>query len=117
MFYDRYAELCKKNNVSPSKAATLIGFNRSSVSMWKSQGYTPRREILVKIANYFNVSVDYLLGEPEGAEEDDALKFALWGGDAEIVDSDMLEDVRDFAKMLAEKKKRKMRNDNDKKPD
>lgn len=65
MFYNKFVQLCQENGISPSKAATLIGFNRSSVSMWKAQGYTPRREILVKIANYFNVSVDYLLGEED----------------------------------------------------
>lgn len=70
MFYNRFVELCQKNNLSPSKAATLIGFNRSSVSMWKSQGYTPRREILVKIADFFDVSIDYLVGKTEDTAED-----------------------------------------------
>jgi transcriptional regulator with XRE-family HTH domain len=65
MFYNKFVQLCQRDGISPSKAASLIGFNRSSVSMWKAQGYTPRREILVKIANYFNVSVDYLLGEED----------------------------------------------------
>ncbi len=65
MFYNKFVQLCQRDGISPSKAASLIGFNRSSVSMWKAQGYTPRREILIKIANYFNVSVDYLLGEED----------------------------------------------------
>ena len=112
MFYNRFVQLCQRDGISPSKAASLIGFNRSSVSMWKAQGYTPRKEILVKIANHFNVSVDYLLGGEDENKEIDNVKFALWGGDAEIVDDEMLEDVKDFAKMLIEKKKRKMNSDN-----
>lgn len=36
------------------------------------------------------------------------LKIALWEGDSDIVDDEMIEDVKDFAKLLAEKKKRKL---------
>ena len=61
MFYDKYIFLCKKNNISPSRAAQEIGFNKSSITNWKINGYTPRREILVSIADYFGVSIDYLL--------------------------------------------------------
>lgn len=111
MFYNRFVELCQKNRLSPSQAATLMGFSRSSVSMWKRNGYTPRYEILLKIANFFNVSVDYLLGDEDS--ETDIIKFALWGGDAEIVDEEMLEDVKDFARMLAEKKKRRQKKDDE----
>jgi len=63
VFYDIYIDLCKQRGVSPSKAAEEMGFHRSSVTNWKTNGYTPRKEILVKIAEYFDVSVDYLLGE------------------------------------------------------
>ena len=61
MFYDVFIGLCNQKNISPSKAAGEIGFNKSSISNWKKNGYTPRKEIAVKIAEYFNVSVDYLL--------------------------------------------------------
>lgn len=62
MFYSVFVELCKKRGVKPSAAAAAIGFNRSSITNWKNNGYTPRRDLLVKVAQYFNVSVDYLLG-------------------------------------------------------
>lgn len=62
MFYDVFLLLCHEQNISPSKAAQEIGFNKASVTNWKNNGYTPREEILNKIATYFDVSVDYLLG-------------------------------------------------------
>lgn len=65
MFYDKFVEMCKENDVSPSQVAIKCGFNKSSVTNWKKNGYTPRQEILLKIAEYFNVSVDYLLGNME----------------------------------------------------
>lgn len=63
MFYDTYCELCRKNGLTPSGAAAKIGFNRASVTMWKNTGKAPKEELLVKIADYFNVTTDYLLGK------------------------------------------------------
>lgn len=61
MFYDRYLFLCKMRGISPSRAAVEMGINKGNVSTWKKSGYTPRGEALNKIAEYFGVSVDYLL--------------------------------------------------------
>lgn len=67
MFYARYVELCANKKVSPSKVALECSFNKGSVSVWKKkyekgEDIKPTPEILVKIAEYFNVSVGYLLG-------------------------------------------------------
>ena len=61
MFYDVYCELCSKNGLTPSGAAAKIGFNRASVTVWKNSGKPPKMELLLKIADYFNVTTDYLL--------------------------------------------------------
>ncbi len=115
MFFTRYEELCKGIGKSTSGVGIELGIAKSTITYWRANNSViPKQDVLLKIANYFGVSVDYLLGDEK--DDTEALKFALWGGDAEIVDEDMLEDVRDFAKMLAEKKKRKMRDKNDKKP-
>ena len=65
MFYDKYCELCKQKGISPSAAAIEMGINKGTVSIWKSKGTTPQTAILSKIADYFGVSVDYLLGNEE----------------------------------------------------
>lgn len=126
MFYDRFLDLCKEKGVKPSRVATDTGFNKGSVSVWKKkyengEDTQPTSEILSKIADYFNVSIDYLLGKTiqkasltDDKKQDDNIRFALWGGDAEIVDDEMMQDVRDFAKLIAEKKKRKLREQHDK---
>lgn len=119
MFYDVYCELCQKNGLTPSGAATKIGFNRASVTVWKTTGKAPKQDLLLKIADYFGVTTDYLLtGEeakkapaPEGERSvsDDDIKFALFGGDGDITD-EMYDEVKRFARMVklreeAEKKK------------
>lgn len=60
MFFDRVSELCKKRGTSPSAVAREIGLNNSSATYWK-RGSIPKGDTLQKLANYFDVSVDYLL--------------------------------------------------------
>ena len=62
MFYDIYCDLCKQNGKTPSGVAKDIGFNRATVTTWKNTGNAPKGELLLKIANYFGVTIDYLLG-------------------------------------------------------
>lgn len=61
MFWENYVELCIKNNTSPNAVAKAIGISSASVTYWKN-GSKPRDTALKKIANYFDVSTDYLLG-------------------------------------------------------
>lgn len=63
MFFERYETLCKNKGITVSKAADVMGINRASVTQWKnSPDIVPSGAILLKIANYFEVSSDYLLG-------------------------------------------------------
>lgn len=64
LFYDRYIELLQKNNVSHYHLYKTIGLNNSSVTKWKN-GAIPKVESLIKIANYFKVSIDYLAGKTD----------------------------------------------------
>lgn len=66
MFYDKLKELCEENGIKPSRVAMECGFSKGTITHWKNDGTIPQREILLKIADYFNVSVDYLLGNIEG---------------------------------------------------
>lgn len=68
MFYDRYADLCRKKGVSESKAAESIGLNRATVVRWR-KGSTPNAETLNRLAAYFEVSVDFLINEAEDLQQ------------------------------------------------
>lgn len=115
VFYDVYLSLCKRSNKKPSVIAAELGINKSNVSNWKNNGYTPRGEALQKIADYFGVTTDYLLTgegiekaptlEGERKVSDDDIKFALWG--TREIDDDVLDRVRQFAKFAQENEKNK----------
>lgn len=77
MFYDLYLELCKEKNVTPTRAALEIGISKATPTTWKKRGLTPQGETLNKIASYFGVSTDYLLGnvsEPYFHLDNDRIK-------------------------------------------
>ena len=81
MVYDKFCDLCSQKGVSPSKAAMDAGFSKSLISKWKSkQEIVPSSEVLQKIADYFGVSMDYLLGkekQPTDGELSDEEKAML----------------------------------------
>ncbi|WOC33022.1 MULTISPECIES: helix-turn-helix domain-containing protein [Caproicibacterium] len=64
MFIDVLTELCSHAGISAYKLSEQIGLNRSAVAKWK-KGATPNGATLNKIADYFDVSIDYLLGDRE----------------------------------------------------
>lgn len=61
-FYRNFIRLCAASGKSASHVVMDIGSNRASVTMWKN-GSIPRNETLVKLADYFHVTVDDLLRE------------------------------------------------------
>lgn len=63
-FYDIFTTLCADVALSPSKAAEIIGFNKGTVSAWKSGRTSPSNEILLKIAKFFNVPYAFLTQAP-----------------------------------------------------
>lgn len=61
MFWDNFVTLCNKKGKSPNGACAELGFSANTATKWK-QGSVPRDTTLRKIADYFGVSTDYLLG-------------------------------------------------------
>ena len=62
---ERIQNLILKHNISVNKLSQEIGLNKTFFSDWKSGKAKPSAEALSKLADYFGVSVDYLLGRDE----------------------------------------------------
>ena len=83
MFYDVFLRLCNSANQTPSFVVQELGMNKAAVTNWRKRGSTPTDANLQKIADYFNVSVNYLLEKedlktsPAAATEDDELNIYL----------------------------------------
>ncbi|MCI5797367.1 MAG: helix-turn-helix domain-containing protein [Firmicutes bacterium] len=65
LFSERIKELRLEKNVSQQELAKKLGFNRSAISEWENRGKEPSFITLCDLAQYFDVSIDYLLGYPD----------------------------------------------------
>lgn len=66
-FYERYEKLCIACGIKPisEQAAKKIGVTRATISCWKKKGTMPKSETITSIAEQYNVSPDYLLGNTD----------------------------------------------------
>ena len=109
MFFNRFKQLCDQRDIGVYRACMDIGLNRSAVAKWKNGG-KPNGSTAAKLADYFGVTTDYLLGQSEEREpgaksrvvSDEEIKFALFGGDGEITDA-MFDEVKQFAALIKQR--------------
>lgn len=137
MFFDIFYELCKRKGVSCKKAAEEIGLSNSITTKWKKTGATPSGETLDKVAAYFDVSTDYLLGKTnvhavdlfkgaggmhleevqknapvlqkknEHTRDGSEIMFALSRGGEQEITDEMFDEVKKFAEYIAQREKGK----------
>ena len=60
MFWNQFTKLCNERNIKPNPLGRELGFSSGVVTKWK-QGSYPNTETLMKLAKYFDVSIDYLV--------------------------------------------------------
>ena len=61
----RLTELRKKKGISQLRLATDLNTTQNTISRYETGEREPGIDELIKIADYFNVSVDYLIGRTE----------------------------------------------------
>lgn len=61
-FKDRLLQLRKEKNMSREELAKKLNLSYSAISKYETGARTPDDDIKKKIAEYFNVSLDYLMG-------------------------------------------------------
>lgn len=107
MFYTIYADLCHKIGRSPSWVAQELGINKATVSYWKNNSAAnPSNETMCKIADYFNVSIDYLSGKNRSAEPDISnIRYAAYE-ELEDEDEEFVEDILSYIRYKKSQKKK-----------
>ncbi len=109
LFCKRIKLLRQGNDWSQANLAKHMGLSQQSVAKWETGQSTPTPEALTKLARLFGTTTDYILGVSDDAfaekTQDTNIKYALWGGDADEISDEMLEDVKRYAKFIREQKK------------
>ena len=69
-FINRIEICCKEQGTTRTAWAKKIGFPESTIRNWIRNGNMPSVEIVYKFANYFGVTMEYLLNCPESEIDD-----------------------------------------------
>lgn len=67
-FGDRLKELREKNQILSKNFANDMNVEPATVTNWEKGNRFPKEDMLIKIADYFNCSVDYLLGRTDNPQ-------------------------------------------------
>ena len=101
MFWETFFALCKEKKTTPTAVCVELGLSNATATQWK-KGKVPHHTTLMRIADYFGVTVDYLLGKKEQTPSEPSqtsmndVKVALFGGDGDVTD-EMWDEVVKFA--------------------
>lgn len=71
-FYDRLTALRQDKRISQNELAKKTGLTRQAISLYETGKREPNLAVINRLADFFNVSVDYLLGrtdDPHNAEK------------------------------------------------
>ena len=68
--WEIFKKLCDNKNVVPNNIAKELGIPSGTITGWKQGICKPKVEKLQSIAEYFNVSLEYLLGNSESPAKD-----------------------------------------------
>lgn len=97
ILYQRIKSLCEEKRISISKLEAELGFGNSSIKKWSNTS-SPSVDKIIKVASYFNVSVDYILGRTD-----------IKGSISEVIgDEDIISFQRARQKMTKRDKERMM---------
>ena len=124
MFRTRLRELRENAGYKSQQSfADAFGVAQSTVGGWEAGKREPNYATTLRLADFFHVSVDYLLGQTDqkgsspsqntasvstSTASREHIQAAFWGGEKDLSQEDlddMWNDVERFAAFLAEKKK------------
>lgn len=88
-FYSRIKRCCEHNGFTLSELVKSLGISTGMPTKWK-YGLIPNGETLVKLADYLDVSIDYLLGREQNSNNEqsdvafDDFTYALYNETKEL---------------------------------
>ena len=97
--YEIIKDLAKEKGISIRQLEINFGYSNGYIGSWKRQ--TPNSNELSRLADYFDVSVDYLLGRTDNTKESDDLDDVLdnvMSFDGEPLDDHDREVIRAYLK-------------------
>lgn len=67
--YEKYAQLRDARGITDYEVAKSTGISTATLTNWKQGNYAPKADKLIKIADYFGVTLDYLVRKSEKTDD------------------------------------------------
>ena len=84
MFAEKMIQLMKKKKITKKQISADLGIGINQIKYWQDHQNTPSAEVVSKIADYLDVSVDFLLGKEETGASPSPL-FTLTDGELALI--------------------------------
>lgn len=103
--YERFVELLQEKGITSYRVSKETGVTQTTLSDWKTGRATPKTATLQKIADYFNVSLDWLVGKSDVRQNSNELNDIYFSFAKQAQDDGILpEDIELAIKMIKELK-------------
>lgn len=63
--YEYYEQLLRLKGITTAEVCASTGIKEATISMWKKRNNTLNAELLLKLAKFFGVPMEYFLGEEQ----------------------------------------------------
>ncbi len=104
MLLDKIKKLCKEKGITINKLEQLAGLSQRSIGKWDTSA--PSADKLQRVADYFNVSTDYLLGRTDNPAPIEEV-FALSSDtDYDDLPPEAVEEIERFKEFVRSKYKK-----------
>lgn len=91
--------LLDENHIQQKELSTYLGLSKNTMTGWKNGNNTSYMKHLPKIAEFFNVSVDYLLGKETPTVNND-FTYALYNEITHDLSQEEITQLKQFADFL-----------------
>lgn len=112
MFSERLRKLRRERNLTQTELANSLNVSNGTIAMWETEKRQPDLDMVSRIASFFNVSVDYLMGREQKVDNNVAgvqlarqtIKIPVYGTIPAGVPIEMIEDsfIEDYEDISAD---------------
>lgn len=104
-YFERISELMQEQGVTAVKLAAAVGVSTGNITDWKKGRSKPSSDAIAKLAEYFGVTSDYLLGLSDSRYPRESLALSSDIPYDELPWEDVKQ-IRDFIVFLKEQHKK-----------
>lgn len=103
----RIKKLRENKKLNQLEFSKILNISNTTLSQYEAGNRTPSDEIKEKVADYFNVSVDYLLGRTQkyNFEDEDSKNEKFYNFDVSNLPQEAIKQIEDYIEFVKQKYK------------